>query len=124
MKRRLFLLLILTLCVVTCINVCGCSGGGLGEDDPPPYIKTEYTVTLNPNGGTLSGSNKITVTVGKPYTLEEPTLPSESSSTFDGWYYGNVKISSKGVWGYYEDVTLTAKWYNVANDDSKWSKRY
>lgn len=62
--------------------------GGDDECDVCHYTKTpaktEYTVTLDVNGGTLSGATTLTTVNGKIASLPTPTAP--AGSTFDGWY--------------------------------------
>ena len=108
-------------------------GSGGGGSDP---ITDHYTLTLNPNGGTLSGNNfgvkngttqttSVTVTYGKSsyanlgravrsgYTFTGWwTSPSGGTRVFDSngnWVIGSYWNSSK-QWIYKGDVTLYAQW--------------
>ena len=75
------------------------------------YAKWElakYTLTINPNGGTYTGSRSMTMTYGSIiYSLY---TPSRTGYDFDGWYYGSTKISSYDTYDYEEDITITARW--------------
>ncbi len=45
-----------------------------------------------------------------PYSLPEPIHP-KLELTFDGWYYANKKVDTKGIWNFnLNDVTLEARW--------------
>lgn len=66
-----------------------------------------YTVTYNPNGGTVSPTSE-SVAYKDSVTLPTPTF---ANSTLIGWYSGNTKVGDAG--GSYTitgDVTLIAKW--------------
>ena len=75
--------------------------------EPPPVI---YTVTFDPNGGTVSTTSKI-VTYGSTYgTLPEPT---RTNYTFAGWYTstsGGTKIDSDTTYSTVGNTTLYAQW--------------
>lgn len=66
----------------------------------------EYSLTLDANGGILS-KNQFTLQFDHEYSLPDPTL---TGHTFDGWYVGEEKIESQGIWHIAEDITLVAKW--------------
>lgn len=66
----------------------------------------EYSLTLDANGGILS-KNQFTLQFDHEYSLPDPTL---IGHTFDGWYVGEEKIESQGIWHITEDITLVAKW--------------
>ena len=67
-----------------------------------------YTVTLVLNGGTIA-DNRTTVEVryGEDYDLGVPVKDEEQ---FAGWYYGDERVDTSGVWQYRGNMTLTAKW--------------
>ena len=73
----------------------------------------EYTVTLNPNGGSLPDSETTrTVTYDDNYTLPVPT---RTGYSFAGWYYNNEPLTdsegkSSSIWNIADDTELTAKW--------------
>ena len=71
-------------------------------------LKT-FTVTFDPNGGSVSPTKK-TVTYGKAYgTLPTPT---RTGYTFTGWYTlkSGAKITSSSVCHATQSVVLTARW--------------
>ena len=76
----------------------------------------EYTVTFDPNGGTVS-STTATVTYEEVITLPTPT---RTGYTFEGWFDGDTKVES-GEWKGTADVTLVAKWtansYKITYED-------
>ena len=65
-----------------------------------------YEITLDVNGGTLLGQNKINVTYEATFTLPSTT---RQGYTFSGWYNGNTKVEA-GIWQIGSNVTLVAKW--------------
>lgn len=75
----------------------------------PPAPGTTFTITFDPNGGTLTGAATATTdTDGKLASL--PT-PSRSGYTFDGWFTaaeGGNAVSTDKV--YTENTTLYAHW--------------
>lgn len=71
----------------------------------------DYTVTFNPNGGTVSTTSK-TVTYDSTYgTLPTPDAP--AGYTFDGWYTaasGGTKVTSSTKYTTAGNSTLYAHW--------------
>ena len=70
-----------------------------------------YTITLNPNGGSVSSRTKQ-VTYDDAFILEVPT---RTGYTFSGWYDGDTKVTSntgksRKDYLYTYDKTLTAEW--------------
>ena len=70
-----------------------------------------YAITLNPNGGTLTGSSKKSVAYESAYG----SLPTATKTgyTFDGWYTEEVngdKIDSSSILDTIGDKTLYAHW--------------
>ena len=70
-----------------------------------------YTITLNPNGGSVSSKTKQ-VTYDDAFILEVPT---RTGYTFSGWYDGDAKVTSntgksREDYLYTYDKTLTAEW--------------
>ena len=64
-------------------------------------------VTFDANGGTVSPASK-TVTYGKTYgTLPTPT---RTGYIFDGWWYGDQRITAGTVVNGYDNHTLVADW--------------
>ena len=60
-------------------------------EEPEPGAT--FTVTLDPNGGTLPWDASATITVQNGETYSLPT-PSRTRYTFLGWYYGTEKIEN------------------------------
>jgi len=71
------------------------------------YIANEYLVTYDANGGTVTPENK-TVTYDSVYG--ELAIPERTGYTFEGWYLGNVEITSTTQVTTAETHTLVAKW--------------
>ena len=82
----------------------------------------QFTVTFDPNGGTLNGNAPQTVAYGE--TLTNPGTPAREGYVFTGWYYTNETTA----WDFttrtvQSNLTLTAGWteetytftYAVAN---------
>ena len=72
----------------------------------PRWKAAEHTVTLNPNGGTVSQTT-VSVAYDTPYTL--PT-PEREGYDFLGWYDGNNIKYAGGTWHGNADVSLVAQW--------------
>lgn len=92
-----------------------------GDDETffAKWAANEYTVTLDPNGG--SGDDQIvTATYGSamPTTLSgggDIVIPTKSGYEFAGYYYGETKYydedgNSATSWDRTSNTTLTAKW--------------
>ncbi len=71
------------------------------------WVANEYTITFDPNGGTLEGGTSMEVTFGSGYTLPVPTL---AGMHFAGWELSGTVYASTGHWGIAGSVTLTAAW--------------
>lgn len=74
-------------------------------------VPAEYTITFNPNGGTIASVTAVT-TGGKLPSLPMPTY--SGSYSFDGWYSsktGGTKITTDTV--FTEDTVLYARWTYV-----------
>lgn len=69
------------------------------------YEKKDYTITYNPDGGTVTPSSFT-----KKYEEEIGNLaqPTKTGYDFDGWFIGNEKIESNYV--VKNNITLTAKY--------------
>ena len=65
-----------------------------------------YTITLDPNGGSLSETS-INVQYDRAYSL--PVL-TRNGYTFDGWFDGANEISDTGTWYFASNKTFTAHW--------------
>ena len=83
------------------------------------YKRSSYTVTLDPNGGALTGAAAQTRVYGEKLSaINEPTRPGYA---FAGWYTAKDETGapydfSKGVTG---DLTLYARW--TANGDTAYT---
>lgn len=78
----------------------------------PVCRANSYTVTLNANGGTLSGNNTKSVTYDSSYSLG---VPSRTGYTFTGWTLSGEQITnangnSFSVWIDTCDQTVVASW--------------
>lgn len=70
-----------------------------------------YTVTINPNGGSVASLTKQ-VKYGEKYTLPVAT---NSDKPFMGWIYNNVLITNENgasisTWTFTEDIEVTTLW--------------
>ena len=65
-----------------------------------------YTITLDPNGGSLSETS-INVQYNHVYSLPEPI---REGYTFGGWYDVSNKIGDGGTWRFASNKTLVARW--------------
>ncbi|MDY5595818.1 MAG: InlB B-repeat-containing protein [Oscillospiraceae bacterium] len=73
------------------------------------YVPNAYTVTLDPDGGTLDGEKTLTVRYGEAYgTLPEPV---KAGYQFTGWYdAAGSRVNASTVYAAASDTTLTAHW--------------
>ncbi len=69
--------------------------------------QTNYTVTFDPDGGTVNPTSK-TVEIGAAYGAL-PT-PTRAGYDFDGWYLGDEKVTETTTVDTAADHTLTARW--------------
>ena len=70
----------------------------------------QYKITLNPNGGDLTGPTEIVVTYGQPYSIEKPSYYSIYNE-FTGWYTNDGRnIPLSGTWNIVGDVSVSAKY--------------
>ena len=88
------------------------------EKQTPPTPGTTYTVTFDPNGGTLTGAS--TAETDEDGTLGAlPGDPTREGYTFDGWYTAKTdgdKVDTDRV--YSEDTTLYAHWTEESSGDN------
>ena len=67
----------------------------------------EYTITLNPNGGSVNPT-QVNVKYDNEYNLPAPT---KTGYTFTGWVdESSQAVSSNGTWNVDSSKTLTATW--------------
>ena len=71
------------------------------------YTRNSYTVTFEPDGGTVDPTSK-TVRYGDAYGAL-PT-PTRDLYDFDGWYLGDEKVTETTKMDTAADHTLTARW--------------
>lgn len=76
-----------------------------------------YTITLDPNGGTLPDGVANTVTTDKDGKFATLPTPTKSDNAFLGWYNGETKWSTDSFAT--ENITLTAKWSDGTNVTSE-----
>ena len=74
----------------------------------------DYTITFDPNGGHItSGESSYRINYGQAYNevMEEIPTAERSGYLFDGWYYGDFKLTSLGnTYALQSDGTFTARW--------------
>ncbi|HBA38011.1 MAG TPA: hypothetical protein DCY94_04760, partial [Firmicutes bacterium] len=72
------------------------------------YIPNTYTLTINPNGGTYTGSTTIDIGYQTPTSISTPT---REGYTFTGWTSEDGRIENdKFILTSAKDATLTATW--------------
>ena len=73
------------------------------------YVPNAYTVTFDPDGGTLDGEKTLTVRYGEAYgTLPEPV---KAGYAFTGWYdAAGSRVNASTVYEAASDTKLTAHW--------------
>ena len=74
-----------------------------------------YTVTLNADGGT-GAVESLEFILGESYKLPEPL---KDGFKFAGWYNGNARVDSEGIWDITSNVTLLAKWTEIPVEKNK-----
>ena len=101
------------------INADGSLTGNWTYTDDPitlyaQYTGKEYTVTLDPNGGS-GGTTSVKATFGSP--MPTINVPTRTGYDFDGYYYeatGKQYYTKTGAsannWDIANNVTLTARW--------------
>jgi uncharacterized repeat protein (TIGR02543 family) len=79
------------------------------------WTGVSYTLTFNPQGGTVGASNK-TVTFGA--AVDTLPVPERPGYTFDGWYTqqngSGVEYTDTTVYSIMSNITLYAKWTGVS----------
>jgi len=71
-----------------------------------------YTITFNPNGGTVNPTTKQ-VTYDAP--VGELPIPVKEGYVFNAWKYGPTTFTEETIWTYAQSLTLTASWVQPAN---------
>ena len=112
MKKKLFVILLALVCLVTVFSFASCNfgGGGGGGNTNTEDNRPTYTVTFDPAGGQWDG--ELTIQVKEGDKIPAQPTPVYEGKTFTGWYSGK---SSKTKWNFEEntvtaDITLKA-WY-------------
>lgn len=68
----------------------------------------KYTLTIDPNGGSFSGSRTRSVTYGSSVYLGSSY---RTGYEFDGWYYGGTELGySSFTYDFEDDITVKARW--------------
>ncbi|MBO5925669.1 MAG: InlB B-repeat-containing protein, partial [Clostridia bacterium] len=75
------------------------------------WTAATYTITYDPNGGTVSSATQ-SVVYGEPYSLLIPTH-SDPTKEFWRWEIEGTGVATSGVWKIDGDVTLVAEYKNV-----------
>ena len=91
-----------------CVGCSDKNNGGGEEPGEGGGTKTSYTVTFDPNDGTVSPTSAKTGTDGKLDSLPTPT---RDGYTFDGWYTaatGGTAVAAGNV--YTANTTIYARW--------------
>lgn len=70
------------------------------------WREAQSVVKLDPNGGTCQ-KQELVIKKGAAYALPTPVL---DGNRFLGWYDGEEKVASSGIWQKESDLTLVAKW--------------
>ena len=104
MKKKLLVILLTLVCLVSTLALVSCGGGNTDDGRP------SYTVTFDPAGGEYSGPTTVQVKEGDK--IPQPANPSYDGKIFSGWYAGKTSSSK---WNFdtdvvTADVTLKA-WY-------------
>ena len=109
MKAMSKKLLAMILAVIMLIGVLPATALAEGlEGDVVAPAATTYTVTLDANGGTMSGLETATKTVEDGKQVGTLPTPTRDGYNFLGWYNGETLVEAgTAVTG---DMTLTAKW--------------
>lgn len=102
MKKKLTLIIAILLVTMMVFTSCDLFKDLFGSE-------VTYTVTLDANGGQLSGENTITV---KEQSMVDLPSPKREGYVFLGWYLGEganeAKFSATDI--VTSDITLKAKW--------------
>ena len=67
---------------------------------------SQYTISYDPNGGSLKDDSLQTVLYGDSFALRQP---SRKGYSFSGWYSDDTKIEN-GIWNYETNLNLVAHW--------------
>jgi uncharacterized protein (TIGR02145 family)/uncharacterized repeat protein (TIGR02543 family) len=99
---------IIALAALFCAG-CGDKGDDESDDgNGGDGTISQYTITFNPNGGTVSSASATTDTSGKLASLPEPT---RNGYTFEGWFTaetGGTAVSTGTAFS--ANTTIYARW--------------
>ena len=79
------------------------------------FTYATFTLTYNPNGGTVSPTS-VSVTYNTTYV--SPPTPTRTGFNFAGWYLGSTRYTG-GTWKYNSAETVKAKWTSTINLDQQ-----
>lgn len=82
------------------------------------YTAKDFVITFNYDGAT---SGNTTLTKDVKYDSEIGTLPNPEKDNYEfaGWYNGTTLYTNETIYKVEDNITLTAKWNNVIQDDGK-----
>lgn len=119
-KTNVFSALILSLIMLfSCATLAACDKGVMGEfsDDVPPG-GVEWTITLDPNGGTLTGGESVK-TNENGYLAALPPSPTHETLDFKEWNTekdgGGSKVTTTTRFS--SDSTIYAQWKEKGSGD-------
>lgn len=72
-------------------------------------MNRDFTVTFDPNGGTIDGEGGIAVKQAKYGEKIEFPVPVRPGYSFGGWFNGDM-LCEDGVFQYVQDLNLIARW--------------
>lgn len=73
------------------------------------WVNRDFTVTFDPNGGTIDGEGGIAVKQAKYGEKIEFPVPIRPGYSFGGWFNGDM-LCEDGVFQYVQDLNLVARW--------------
>ncbi len=73
------------------------------------WVNRDFTVTFDPNGGTIDGVGGIGVIQAKYGEKIEFPVPVRPGYSFGGWFNGDM-LCEDGVFQYVQDLNLVARW--------------
>ncbi|MBQ7760822.1 MAG: InlB B-repeat-containing protein [Clostridia bacterium] len=74
------------------------------------YAKWQYRSTVTFDAGSDLNVDSVTFNYGEEYSI---SAVERDRYIFDGWYYGDDKLSLNGTWTYKENVELVARWIPI-----------
>ena len=104
-KKGLFLIISSVFLAFCVLFTASCGGNGESSDENGGEVKTTYTVSFDSDGGSEVAAK--TLAEGDNYVFETSV---KEDFVFIGWYLGEDKVATSGVWKIKSDVTLKAKW--------------